>query len=351
MHWISLILFSYMATAAELPRFLTKHAPETLRYISMDGRYAYVQKKPGVLGLISSYRSVDFITDSSSNNFLVRTSRFKERVAIESIPNAQSDFNLLKDHRIYVVNYGNSIPKEIGMGRSAKLHLKDEWISYYGAYSNTIYIQNIVTQKKYDIRLSKKANPFFIPEVEMISDNIILYTDINEDGYAALVTINLSTKKSTIHYKSTQTATRLELCSQSDYLAIGEFPYDGVTRGSKILHLKTKGVINLAGYTTIYNSVEQDIGNMVCMNDSIYFIKTLNQDKTLNHKITDVVKLDLKTQKIEVKSDLNHVNQLLEMDGRIMIPLRGEFYVVEGKWNLGSDTLKSAPKEELRIDI
>ena len=91
---------------------------------------------------------------------------------------------------------------------------------------------------------------------------------------------------------------------------------------------------------------------MVCLPDSIYFVKTMNQDKALNFKVTEAVKLTLKTQKIESKSDLKHVTQLIEMDGRVLIPLRGEFYVLEGKFNLGTDTLKAFPtKEELQLDI
>ena len=352
MVWISLIFMVFGLKAAELPRFLTKHAPETLRYISMDGRYAYVQKKPGVLGFVSSFRSVDFISDTNRSDFLVKASRFKKRLAIEVIPNAHDEFNLLKRNRIFVVDYGNSVAREVGQGKAARLHLGDEWISYYDAYEKVIYLQNLVTQKKYDIRLSKKQNPFFVPEVEMLTANTVTYTDINEAGFAVFISFNLQAKSSTVIYRSPQTATRMELCQQDNYLAIGEFPYDGVNRGSKILHIKTNNAINLSGYTTVYNSVEQDIGNIVCLSESIFFVKTLNFDSQLNFKVTEAVKLDLRSQQVEAKSDLKHVNQLIEMDGRVLIPLRGEFLVVEGKNNLGEETLRSVPsREELQIDL
>lgn len=352
MAWISLFVFFISLHAAELPYFLTKHAPETLRFISMDGRYAYVQKKPGVLGLVSSFRSVDFLSVPNQSDFLVKASRFKKRLAIEVIPNAHDEYNLLKQHKIFVVDYGNSSPREVGQGRSARLHWGDEWISYYDAYEKTLRVQNLVTQKRYDIRLSKKANPFFVPDVEMVSSNTLIYTDINEAGFAAMISYNLITKSSNVVYRAPQTATRLELCQQENYIAIGEFPYDGVSRGSKILHIKTSNVINLAGYTTMYSSIEQDIGNIVCLPESIYFVKTMTQDKQLNFRVTEAVKLDLRSQQIEAKSDLKHVTQLIEMDGRVLIPLRGQFLVLEGKFNLGDDTLKSVPnKEELQIDI
>lgn len=352
MAWISLFLLFISAHAAELPRFLTKHSPETLRFISMDGRYAYVQKRPGVLGMVSSFRSLDFISESAQNDFLVKASRFKQRLVIESIPNAHDEFNLIKNHRILVVDYGNTITREVGTGRGAKLHLKDEWVSYYNGYEKTLHIQNLVTQKKYDIRLSKKANPFFMPEVEMVNSSVVAYTDVNENGYSALISYDLTTQKSTIIYRSPQNATRLEMCSHENYVAVGEFPYEGVSRGSKILKIAGEGGMRSANYTTLYSSVEQDLGNMVCLADYIYFVKTMSQDKLLNFKVTEAVRLDLKTQNIEIKSELKHVAQLVEMDGRVLIPLRGEFFVLEGKFNLGEDILKSVPtKEELQLDL
>lgn len=350
MLWINIFLI-FTLHAAELPRFLTKHSSETLRYISNDGRYAYVQKKPGVLGLISSFRSIDFLVDSNANEFFVKSSRFKNRLAIESIPYAHTELSLVKNHKIYVVDFGNSMAREVGVGRNSRLHLGDEWITYYDVIDRAIHVVNLLTQKNFKIKVSKKSNPFFIPEVEMVSSKSILYTDINEAGYAALVGYDLSTLKSNIIYKSSQNATRLELCQSEDYLGLGEFPYEGVLRGSKIQQVKLTGVVNLSGFTTLYSSVEQDIGNMICRPESIYFVKTLNQDRSLNFKVTEAVKLEIKTQKIEAKSNLKFVAQLIEMDGHILIPFRGDLFVLEGKNNLSEDILRAAPtKEELQID-
>jgi hypothetical protein len=357
MAWNSfLLLFCFTFThvrAAELPRFYTKHATDTLRYITMDGRFAYLQKKPGVLGLVNSFRSTDFLSESNANDFVVKGSRFRTRLVIESIPNPHDEMNLLKNHQIYVVDLGNTAARSVGYGRGAKLHRNDEWISYYDAVARMIHIQNLVTQKKYQIRTTKKANPFFVPEVEMVTSRDIVYTEINDTGFAALVTFDLEAQKSTISYKSTQTATRLELCLTESYLGLGEFSYDGVTRGSKIMTINLSDGLNLAGFTSLYSAVEQDIGNMVCMPGHIYFIKTMTQDPALNYKVTEAVRLDVKTQAIEARSSLKHVTQLIEIDNRVMIPFRGEYFVLEGVANIGEDTLRGpAPKrEELELDL
>lgn len=354
MVWINflLVFLPLHAATGEIPRFLTKHSSETLRYISMDGRIAYVTKKPGVLSLVTNFQNVDFLAEPNNNDFIVKASADKSRIAIESIPYAHEQMNLLKNHKIYVVDFGNVKTRELGLGRGAKLHLKDEWITFYDIQKKVLTVLNLVTQKKFEIILSKKPNPFFIPQVEMISSRGLIYTDINESGISALVTYDLVSGKSNVSYKSSQNATRLEICKRGDYLALGEFPYDGVQRGSKISTVNISDVMNLSATTNIYSTVEQDVGNIVCLPDAIYFVATFNYDRTLNHKTTELVRLDLKTNAVITKSRFKAVSQVIEMDGRVIIPFRGEFFVVEGKANLGEDILKSAPnKEELQIDI
>jgi hypothetical protein len=353
MVWISFILISFNLFAKELPKFLTKHPLDTIRYITLDGRYAYLQKKQGVLGMVSSFRSVDFISDNSQSDFLVKDSRFKRRLIIETIPDYQKDFSVFKNNKISVVDWGKTQTKEIGSGRGSRLHMDDEWISYYDAMEKIISIQNILTQKKYQIRLSPKSSPYFLPEVEMVSADTVVYTEANDKGFSALIQYNLVTQKSSILYKSTQSGTRLELCQAKGYLAIGEFPYDDISRSSKILQIPISASTNLAGYSTLYSSTDSDLGNMICSEPAIYFVKTLTHLKKINHKLTEAVRLDLKTTKVQTITDLGAVTQLISMDGRILIPFRGEFYVLEGTANLTDDKLKSPTQgtEELPLEI
>lgn len=353
MVWISLILLSLNLFAKELPKFLTKHSTDSIRFITLDGRFAYLQKRQGVLGMISSFRSVDFLSDQAQSDFTVKDSRFKQRLAIEIIPNSQKEMNLIKNHKIVVIDWGKTQIREIGFGRVSRLHLEDEWISYYDPIVKVISIQNILTEKVFQIKLSPKISPFFLPEVEMVSADTIVYTDVNDKGYIALIQYNLVTQKSTVLYKSTQNGTRIELCQDKGYLGIGEFPYDDVARTSKILQIKLSGSTNLAGYSTIYSSTDSDLGNMVCLENSIYFIKTMTHVKRLNSKQTEAVKLDLKTTQVQTVTDLGTVTQLLSMDGRILIPFRGDYYVLEGTANLTDDKLKSPVpnNEELPLDL
>jgi hypothetical protein len=357
MVWISTILlslFSLNLGAKALPKFLTKYNIQTLKFITSNGQYAYTQKRPGVLGLVSSFRSVDFISESSTSDFIMRDSRFKKRLAIEIIPNAHSEYNLLKNHRIVVVDWGKTQVKEVGFGKGARLHLQDEWISYYDSYQRTIYIQNIITQKKYKITRSPKASAYFLPEVEMISSDTVVYTDIDYKGVVGLIKYNLITESSTLVYKNSTLGTRLELCQSQDYLGIGEFPYDDISRPSKILQIKLNASSQIGGYTTLYSSADADLGNMVCTPDSIYFVKTIRHLPKINFKQTEAVKLVLKNNVVESSSDLGSVSQLISMDGKVLIPFRGEHFVLEGSSDLSQDSLKSTPlssEEELPLEL
>lgn len=355
MVWISLLLLSLIssASAKELPKFLTKHPLDSIRFISLDGRYAYLQKRQGVLGMVTNFKSDDFLSDHSQSDFLVKDSRFKRRLIIEVIPDAQREFNVIKNHKLLVVDWGKTQTKEIGLGIGSRLHMDDEWVSFYNAVEKTITVHNVLTEKKYLIKLSPKVSPYFLPAVEMVSADTVTYTDVNEKGYAALIQYNLITQKSSVLYKSSQTGTRMELCQNQGYLAVGEFPYDDIARSSKIMQIPVTGATNLAGYQTVYSSTDADLGNMVCAERAVYFIKTMSNNKKINAKSTDAVKVDLKSTQVQTMSEIGSVTQLLSMDGRILIPYRGEFFVLEGTSNLSDDKLKApvSNTEELPLEI
>lgn len=342
-----LLPFLLISTAsAEAPKLLTKHAVNSIRYISMDGRVAYVNKRPGVLAIVGFFRSKDFLTEAQTSDFIVYASKERVRTLIEVVPFVHTEYNLLKNHKILVAKYGDASTKEVGQGQLARLHLADEWMSYYRPKEREIVIQNLVTEKKYTILLSPKPTTFFSPEVVMINGETVVYTDVNDKGLAGIIAYNLKTSQSTVVYKASQTGTRMELCQGEGYLAAGEFPYDGVTRKSQIITMKTSSASNLLSYETLYSSLDQDLGNMACSDRAVYFVKTLSQDKKVGLKKTEVAEIELKSGKVKIRTDLSYVSHVLNMDGRILAPFRGEFYVLEGESNLATDQLKSSKDGE-----
>lgn len=351
MVWINLFLLM-SAAIAQAPKsvvpkpqgpekLLTKHAVDAIRYIDGDGRVAYVRKRPGVLGIVSSFRSEEFVSDTPQSDFLVTATSMRRKVIVEVIRNQHTTFNVMRANKLMAFNWGETKGKEIGTGMATRLHMGDEWLTFFQPEKKSIVIRNLVTEKEYEIRLSPKANAYFIPDVSMVASDIVVYTDINDQGLAAVISYNLLSKKTEILYKSSQNGTRMEICQGDTYLGIGEFPYEGVNRGSKILQLPILSTFNLGGFTTVYESSEQDIGNMICKEDGIYFIKTMNQNPELGLKTTEAVKVNLKNSQLIQKTNMENVTQLINMDGRVLLPHRGEFYVLEGEYNLATETLKN----------
>lgn len=332
------------AAAEEAPKLLTKHGVDSIRYISMDGRVAYVNKRPGVLALVGFFRSKDFLTEAQTSDFIVHASEDRVRTLFEVVPAIHTEYNLLKDHKILSAKYGDTDAKEVGSGQQARLHLADEWMSYFRPKEKEIVIQNLVTEKKYTILLSPKPSTFYVPEVIMPNAETVVYTDVNDKGLAGVISYNLKTAKSNIIYKASQTGTRMEICQGESFFALGEFPYEGITRKSQILLMKSR--TNLNSYETLYSSLDQDLGNIACSNRAVYFVKTLNQDKKLGLKKTEVAEIEVKTGKVKIRTDLSYVSQVFNMDGRILAPFRGEFFVLEGEANLATDSLKSPKGEE-----
>ncbi len=351
---ISLIFFCFLSQAKELNRFLTKYPADTLRYINEDGRTVYIQNRPGVLTVINGFNSFDIITESSNTDFLVNISSHKSKILIEGISNSHTEYNLLKNHQIFVAGLGKTSAKKIAEGRNARLHVSDEWVTYFDSYKKLIYVLNLVTDKKISINISNKNNPFFIPEVYMVNSSNILFTDIDENGISFLNSFNQNTKINTVLYKSTQSGTKLEICGNSDYISFGEFPFEGVTRQSKIMYLPLGAQTNLAGYETIYTSSDHDIGNMICKKESLFFIKSTQENEKTKVKTTDVFKLNLKDQKTTQITFNGGITQIIELDEKIIIPLRGELYLALGENNLVQDSLKSnklSEEEELPLGL
>ncbi len=339
---INLLLLSSLSYAQTLPQLLTKHAPETLRYISTDGNTSYVKKNNGVLGLVVGYRSSDFLSDKTYSDFLITDSPDKVRIAIEVIPEHHRELNINKLHQIFVTRLGQDKPTEVGKGRYPQLHLGDEWISYYRPDLRQIILKNIITAKEYKITLNKKSNPFFFPFYAMSSASHFVYSDINNKGFAQLNVFDLSTNKAQTLLRADQPGTFFEICQDKDYFAVGEFPYEGVQRGSRILHYPKRGT-KPSGYTTLYSSRDADQGSMVCMKDYLYFVKTTNFDSTLISKKTEAAKISLANSKLEIKSNLENVSQIIRMDDRVLLPFRENLYVLEGNSNIEEDVLQGRP--------
>lgn len=326
---------------AENPEFKTKQSLSNIRYISPDGKLTYYQKLSGTLQLSTNYNFKTILKNPKNTFYNVVVANDQSQIAVEIIPENFTRLNFQKDHRIVKLPY-NSDQKlvEVGYGTHPQFHLNSQWISYYNFKSQSIVLTNGKTKK--EVKVLNKINPFYIPQIHMLTPNDFIYTDINKEGYEAVIMYSLAEKSFEVIYKAKLPTLKLEICRFNDSLIIGTFPRDGYSKGTSILkgNLFTPNIENSLKY--LYTSNAADIGNMVCKNNFVYFIKTLKLNDPINLKNSEVAKLDINKkakENLEVISDLDHVTQILELGGMILGSYRGKYYILDGQSPLKSDAL------------
>jgi hypothetical protein len=188
-------------------------------------------------------------------------------------------------------------------------------------------------------------NPYFIPEVVMPNKNTILLTDVNKKGIPGVLYYDKITKKISVLYKASNPATKLELCLSDKVLYLGEFGLDRMFAGTIISELKTK-TIDFSKRNIIYESPINDIGNMQCR-DSLIFVKNLSKE---NDKLSyEVVEYVSKGKPTKILSDVNFASHTIDMDGVLLLPYLGKYYVLKGKSDFTkTDILKSSKKDDAK---
>lgn len=336
----ALLAVATTSALAQLPRFETKQAIENIRFISRDGQQTYAQKRSGGLTLIANFRATDLLPGDTGTNYLVTSSFARQKVVIEVERAWHQELDPTKLHDLLVAPLGAAKATPVGRGRDPRLQLSDEWLTWYDPKEKAIHVQFLpVRDRHYLIRLSRKHNPFFRPQVVMLNPETVLYTDVNEQGHAALLTYNLLSNQLTVLRKAEQSGTRMEICRHERYLALGEFSYDDANRGSAIHVMAWQGAPSVGGLATLYKSSDNDLGQLVCAPDRVWFVKTVAEDRKWNNRLTEAASMELPSGKVEVKTRLERVAQLIEVDGRVFIPFRGETYVLSGEAGSKRDQL------------
>mgnify|MGYP000571999213 CR=1 FL=1 len=343
---VSMILISTFALEKSLPEISTKQSINNLRYISADGRFTYYQRRSGSLLLSTNYDVEEVLKSDVGTQYTVTSSVYRKYNLIEQSNNFHTNLNIRKLSKIYYSELGKKNVRFIGNGIDAKLHYKDEWISYYSPFKNKITFNNLKNPSvNFEIVLQNKKHPYFVPQRIMLTDKVILYTDINNEGKEGIISFDRLNSKSKLLQKSEDEFIRYEFCSTREYVYIGSFSRNNKAPYSAITQYQLKE-FNLGKGSILYDNNKNDIGQMICNKDltKIYFVKNESKDKEQSR--FEAVKLDVNTKKVEVLTSLKWVNSIVNMDSRLLIPFRGSYYVLEGEHNSQEkDNLNKKSKE------
>lgn len=325
----------------KLPELKTKQSIKNIRYISKDGKVTYYQKSSGQLQYSTNFDFVNVMDAPKNTDFQLTVSETHNQVGIELIENPYQNYRWQKDNELYLVGYKEkSKPVKIGEGTSISFHQDAGVVSYFKPSTRAIVIKRGETEKR--IKIVNDNNPFFIPQVIAIGPSDIIYTDINKEGFHAIILYNLLDQNFEVLYKTKYLSMDVKICRHEDYLVASLSPDSGHLFGTNILMAPLfKGGI-AKNWKQLYSSTTPDNLNMVCRGDSIYFLKTKDLIFDLNLKKNAIYKIKLDydnpTPAQEVYS-FEKATSLFELGNLLLTSVNGKYYIIEGQIDKESQKL------------
>lgn len=332
--FIFILSFNVSARNSTLPILKTKSDIKDIRFITKDGKFTYYQRRSGTLLLSTNYKVKEILKAEVGSQFTIHSSSSNKKIIITVDDTFHTYLGLRHLKRIYVNNIGSEEVREIGKGHSPILHLNDTWMSWFNPYTRNVSFINIKSPTlNFEVKIKNTLNAYFRPDVVMLNEKEVLYTDINNKGVPAILYYSRKLKKVKAIFKSASSSQRIELCKNDKSLFVGEFGFNNSPRGSIIAKVNLK-MFNIDKADIVYQSRMNDFGNIKCSfkKDHLYFIKNIS--KIGGRVESEVNAFNHVKKSSRIISDLKYVSQLLAMDGRLLVPFRGVFYVLEGDTDL-----------------
>lgn len=326
------------------PKLLTKQDVHNILFLDREGKYSYFQNRSGGLYLSTNYKIIPLMQGNLETYYLIKGTDSHKKLILEKINSFFTQYNVNSNHDIYTIGFGNINLKKIGTGIEGTLHLKDTWVSLFNSDLNAIEFKNL-ENSKLDMRidLNPHLNPYFIPQVIFYDEENIFYTDMNKKGEISLIHFYRNSQMLKVVFKSSNKNTKLELCQDKKGIILGEFGLSDSSFGSEIRYYSNLESILNNKSRSLYRSMRNDIGNIVC-EDKIYFIQDQSREKKHFPTKTEVVSLDFKDSKVNTLTNISYATQIFSMDGRIILPFRESFYLLKGENTNVTDSITKGSK-------
>ncbi len=345
-----LIIFSFLISSftearINLPELLTKQSVSNIRLLTKDGKFTYYQKRSGSLLFATNYKVQEILKSEIGTEYTIYSTSSRKKMVILQNPNFHNFYSLRAKEKIFLLNYGESSPSEIGLGISPVLHLNDSWISFFDPYTKVISFENTTNSSlKFSIKLNNRLNPYFVPQVVMSDDNTVYYTDLSEVGIYGVLEFKRNLSKSEIIYKAKSPMMKIELCINQGSLIAGEFGFHFSPIGSSV----SRSLLPMKDFSkreNLYSSQLNDLGHLVCDFDKDN-IALIQNTGTMNSPSFDIVNLNTNTKKITPLSEMKTISNIINMDGTLLTQEKGKYYIVKGETDFKNiDTLKIKAKE------
>lgn len=332
---------SLFAQNKKLPELMTKQSMSNIRYLSKAGKVTYYQNSSGELKFSTNYQVQLIKTGTEQTQFLINASEDESFIGVEEISNPHRPLPGLKGNKLYIGKFQGKKLENVGTGTNLQFQNDNRFITYFDPELRKIHVKKIsdLNSEKI-IQIFNQTDPIFVPESFLVTEDSLVFTDINSKGQSAVLIYSLAEKKFETVYKTQNPNEKLELCYIGEVLIIGEFPKTTETANSRIMRLKIFNNPNFEKIELLYSSNISDIGNMVCEKDKLFFIKTTSFNKKLNMRDSEIAQIDLKSKKLSILSELGDVTQLTKLSNYVLAPYKGEYLIVSGQKSILDDSIK-----------
>ncbi len=331
---------AYALVETKLPILLTKQSIFNLRWVSLDGERTYYQRASGDLILSTRYRVIEILKGAENTHYNIVTTRHRKNIVFLKDEYFHTWLGIRHPKEIYASAFTSERPPElIGSGIKPRLHLNDEWVSYFDPLARVIHLVNIKHKVlKYQIQINNNLNPYFVPEIIMVDKDTVVFTDLNSKGHTGILIYKKLTNKIEPSFKVTDIREKIEFCKKDSTLLIGVFGTDPSKRGSQIFRLPLQ-TVDFKKLESIYKSELNDIGNIECDHKEESFYFTKNVTEAGKKEAFEIAKMNLKNKELKIITDLTYATELINLDGRLLVQYRGKFYVLKGEENLRKDDI------------
>jgi hypothetical protein len=343
---IFLIFFPFFAfTEEEPPVLFTKQPPAYVRFISKNGIFTYYETRSGSLMLSTNYQAFEVSKGDPGTNYLIYSSPARKILLFTKDQNYLDFMSQKEANTIFKMGFGKKEAEKIGYGVNPKLHLDDTWCSYFNIQENVIYFQNLQSDAlKFKVKINNTKNSYFVPQVEMLDKETVIFTDLSKEGFPGISVFNRANKGTNLLIKGNSPFEKLEICSKDDNLLVGTFGFESSKYGSTIDQIPLK-TLNAQSKKNIYKSAKNDIGNFVCDfdKDLIYFVK--NYSSNIN-QVFEVASLNISTKEVKKLTQLLNSTHIFTMDDKLILSAFAKTYVLAGQSNFQKDEFLKEPEKK-----
>jgi hypothetical protein len=326
-------LTTFSVHAYQIVPFIPKDKSSNLLYQTADDQVRYLLQNQNTLSLVEVAKSTQIHKSQSEIAHMeVIATKTKKHILVQEDNQPFSYFNPKKNKKIYWSTFKGTTLNLLGEGSMPKLHLDDQWASFFDAEKKAIQFESLelLGKQSYKINLNNKFSSYFIPEVSFIDYDQVLYTDINEKGEEALITYNLKNKAFSFIHKVVGPGKKISFCLQEKEIIIAEYDL-GSTPQLSLFSITYRGERNFSDKKTYLTDNNKYLPRILCSpkDKSVFLLKysaPIEKQRFGSQSILVNISIP-KVNTMEIPFD-RFFSQMYLMDDRILLQSSGRIYQV-----------------------